>query len=354
MTVGQDRPVDADDRWRRERHQEDWNLRSAASENRILGEDVVAGIPRFPSPWLYIPAPRTIAPMAASRASRFLGYHPLVDRPFAGSFTQHSVHRRLWEHFPEPQDDMLVTSEATSLRRIHHNHFKTRRSMGATSFWLGSLCTSCGRPRHTPAPCVRHRDPRNPAASVPCCYCRQRHPVAVCVMLHTRCQRCGFLGHFPALCRQHTSREWYVYFLRYVHLGLFTGTNELGPQLGRFGFGPAGKGISDNPTCRLLEDMAIKKIMGTWTMLSSERQEYVRKVSFVLDPHFLVPEIHVARARLILMLRGVHIRDPGQFKKEVFERLGRLESYQQFSQPWLPLPPGQRPLPQESRDSPAN
>ena len=296
------------------------------SEDRVLEEKVVAGIPRYPSPWLHIPAPKAIPSVSPPRSTEAVGYHPLVDRPFAESFSQHSVHRRLWEHFPEPQDEMLATPDTTSLRRIHHNHFKTRRSMGATNFWLGSLCTNCGRPRHSPALCVRSQDPRNPAASIPCCYCCQRHPVAVCVMLHTRCQRCGRLGHFLALCKQHMARQWYVYFLRYVHLGLFTGTNELGPQLGRFGFRPAGRGVSHNPTCRLLEEMATKKIQGTWAMLSEERREYVRKVLFVLDPCFLVPEIHVARARLILMLRGVHIRDPGNFKREVFERLGRLST----------------------------
>ena len=324
-------------------------LQAAVAEGRVLDEEVVAGIPRFPSPWIYIPAPKAIAP-ASRILKETLSYHPLVDRPFAGSFTQHSVHRRLWEHLPEPQDEMLATPEGSSLRRVHHNHFKVRRSMGATGFWLGSLCTTCGRPRHPSGACTTSDRSRDPAFAVPCCYCRQRHPVSVCVMLHTRCQKCGRLGHFPALCRQHTGREWYVYFLRYVHLGLFTGVNELGPQFGRFGFGPTGKDISDNPTCRLLEEMATKKIQGTITMLSLDRLEYVRKVTFVLDPVFLVPEVHVARARLILMLRGIYIRDPGDFKRDVFERLSRLESYQRMTQPWLPLPPGQRPWPEDFHD----
>ena len=337
--------------WRSQQHREGRELCAAVREDRVFGEETIAKIPRYPSPWLYIPAPEELPPANQSSSFRESAkYHPLVDRPFDDSFLQHSVHRRLWEHLPAPQNQMLETPDGLSLRRVHHNNFKTRRSMGSTSFWLGSLCTTCGRPHHPPASCVSNKN-SNPASSVPCHYCRQRHPVAVCMMLHTRCQRCERLGHFPALCQQHTSREWYVYFLRHVHLGLFTGTNKLGPQFGRFGFGATGRGISDNPTVVLLEEMALKKIQGTMTMMSEKRKDYVRKITFVLDPHFLVPEVHVARARLILMLRGIHIRDPEKFKKEVFERLSRLESYQRLQQPWLPLPPNQRPLPEGSENS---
>ena len=44
------------------------------------------------------------------------------------------------------------------------------------------------------------------------------------------------------------------------------------------------------------------------------------------------------------MLRETYIRDPGQFKREVFERIARFEAYERMTTLWLPFPPNQRPL----------
>ena len=333
------------DEWRCREDRENMELLEVVEQRRILGEDLIAEIPRFPSPWRYVPPPEILPPANTSRSvNDSLHYHPLVDRPFEGSFSQHAVHRRLWEHLPPARAFMLKTPRGVPLKRIHHNHFRTRRGMGSTRFWLGSLCKVCGQLRHLPRACILRVLPSNPAATLPCSYCRKQHPVAICVMLHTRCQRCDRLGHYPSLCDQHSPKEWYAYFLQYVHLGLLTGTNELGPELGRFGFGPTGKDVSDSAKIRILEAAASRKIQGTLIMMSNKRKEYVHKLSFVLDPYFLVPETHVARARLILMLRGTYIREPGLFKREVFERIAKLEAYEKMTTPWLPFPPGQRPF----------
>ena len=217
--------------------------------------------------------------------------------------------------------------------------------MGAINFWMGTLCHICGSLRHPRQTCVRPSCRSQPSMPRPCPYCQEDHGIAICVMLHTRCKNCHNLGHFPALCRAHTRHEWYHHFLLFVHLGLLTGTNELGPQLGRFGFGYVGQSVSEHPTIQRLEQEAVEKIKGTWSMLSDSRKEYVRKLAFVLDSYYLVPLMHVSRAQMILLLRGGHIGDPENFRGTVLERASEVEGHRNLVTPWLPLPPGQLPAP---------
>ena len=126
---------------------------------------------------------------------------------------------------------------------------------------------------------------------------------------------------------------------------LLTGTNELGSQLGRFGFGYVGKTLTEQPTAKRLEDDCTQKILGTLTMMSDARIEYMRKLSFVLDSYYLVPLMHVARALMILLLRGGRIGNPETFRGQVMECASEVEWHQHLIDPWLPLPPGQLPAP---------
>ena len=158
-------------------------------------------------------------------------------------------------------------------------------------------------------------------------------------------QNCDNLGHYPAFCSLPTRQEWYHHFLIFAHLGLLTGTNELGPQLGPFGFGYVGKEVTEHPTIQRLEREATERIQGTFMMLSDSRKEYVRKLAFVLDAYYLVPLILVSRAQLIILLRGGHIGDPEAFRGSVMEHASEVEWHRHLTMPWLPNPPGQLPAP---------
>ena len=199
------------------------------------------------------------------------------------------------------------------LQRVHYNHKRTLLSMGAINFWLNTLCHICSNLRHPRRTCVRSSSQIHPSKPRLCPYCEENHGIAICVMLHTRCKNCDNLGHYPALCKAQTRHEWYHHFLLFAHLRLLKGTNELGPQLGRFGFGYVGKDITEHPTIRRLEQEATEKIQGMCMMLSDGREEYVRKLTFILDSYYLVPLIHVSRAQMLLLLRGGHIGDPETF-----------------------------------------
>ena len=119
--------------WRLREDRENTELQEIVEQRRILGEDLIAQIPRFPSPWRYVPVPDILPPTDPSRSvNDSLNYHPLVDRPFAGPFSQHAGHCHLWEHLPPTRTVMLKTPKNTPWSRIHHNHLRTRHGMGST------------------------------------------------------------------------------------------------------------------------------------------------------------------------------------------------------------------------------
>ena len=133
------------EQWRDREEREDVELRAVVERREVLPGHRVAEIPRFPSPWVYLPAPDILPSSDPSRSvNDALGYHPLVDRPFKGTFSQHAIHRHQWECLPTTNAFMLKTPKGVPLRRVHYNHYKTHKGMGATQFWLGSLCKKCG------------------------------------------------------------------------------------------------------------------------------------------------------------------------------------------------------------------
>ena len=338
--------------WQQREQEEDDQLHQAADTCHLLDETQLALIPRFPSPWRYIPRPPSLPQWLPGRDSNeALFYHPLVDRLYGGGPDLHARHRSWWRVLPIARPSMLRVPEpqpgkkSKDLPRFHYNHKKTRLSMGAINFWLGTLCHICGLANHPRCTCVRPSCRTQPSLPRPCPYCQEDHVIPVCVMLYTRCKNCDNLGHYPALCSLHSRQEWYHHFLIFAHLGLLTGTNEMGPQLGRFGFGYVRKAILDHPTIQRLERDATEKIQGTFSMLSDAQKDYVRKLAFVLDAYYLVLLIHVARAQLILLLRGGHIGDPEVFRGSVMERASEVEWHRHLTTPWLPNPPGQLPAP---------
>ena len=182
--------------WQEREQEETDQLQQAALSGRLLGEDQLALIPRFPSPWRYIPRPDSLPPWLPGRdldECRF--YHPLIDKLSGGGQVQHAQHQSWWKLLPISRPSMQRVpkpkegEKPRDLLRIHYNHWKTHKAMGAINFWLSTLCHICGNPRHPKQTCARPPSRIKPSTQRPCPYCGEDHGVAICVMLHTRCKR---------------------------------------------------------------------------------------------------------------------------------------------------------------------
>merc|ERR1719391_1406896 len=107
------------------------------------------------------------------------------------------------------------------------------------------ICYSCGEDDHSRADQCWVRNPTSVApppegkrGTHPCTYCGARtHVLGTCPRLHGRCASCDRCGHIEAECRQKSTEEWLVKYVRHAAYGLGTGSDKKGPFYGRFGFG---------------------------------------------------------------------------------------------------------------------
>ena len=82
----------------------------------------------------------------------------------------------------------------------------------------------------------------SPHWQYPCISCSSvSHTTNACLFTHSRCTKCGFLGHKAFECHLRTPEQWLAAYLLVAHLGRGTRANPLGPIEGKWGFGNTSK-----------------------------------------------------------------------------------------------------------------